>query len=107
GIEKCQFAKPRCKTLKFELRRDCENYRVREKRNQCASALFVFDLANNSEFVGRFALGESHVVDLAVARYFHLEPFRKRVRAFRAYSVQAAGIFIGALSKFSAGVQIC
>ena len=107
GIEKRQFAQPRCETLEFELCRDCENRRIRKERNQCASGLFVFDLADNAEFVRRLALGESHVIDLAVARYFYLEPFRKRVRAFRAYAVETARIFVGTLSKFSASVQIC
>src|SRR4029077_18065159 len=107
GIEKRQFAQPRCETFEFELRRDGENRRVGKKRNQCASCLFVFDLSDDSEFVRRLALGESHMIDLAVARYFHLEPYRKRVRAFRAYAVETAGIFVGALSKFSASVQIC
>ena len=46
------------------------------------------------------------MIDLAVARHFHLEPFRKRVDAFRADAVQAAGIFVGALPEFAAGVQI-
>src|SRR5207253_1107197 len=39
--------------------------------------------------------------------YFCFEPFRKRVRTFCAHAMQAAGIFVSALSKFSAGVQIC
>ena len=107
GIKKCQFAQPRCETLEFKLRRNCENRRVRKEGNQCTGGLFVFDLTDNCEFVGCLALGESHVIDLAVTRDFRLEPFRERVRAFSAYAVQAAGIFVGALSKFSAGVQIC
>ena len=45
-------------------------------------------------------------MDLAVARNFHLEPVGKRVDAFRADAVQTAGIFVGALAEFSAGVQI-
>ena len=47
------------------------------------------------------------MIDFAVARYLYLEPFREGVRAFRAHTVQAAGILVGALSKLSAGVQIC
>jgi hypothetical protein len=67
GIEKRQFAQPRCETLEFEFRRYRENRRVRKKRNQCAGGLFVFDLTDDSEFVRRLALGKSHVIDLAVA----------------------------------------
>src|SRR4029077_8578908 len=55
GIEKRQFAQPRCETLKFELRRDGENRWVRQKRDQCAGGLFVFDLADDSQFVRRLA----------------------------------------------------
>src|SRR4029453_4181192 len=106
GIEKCKFAQTRRETLELKLCRDCEDCRIWKKRNEGSSSLFVFDLADNREFVRRFALGESHVIDLAITRHFHLEPFRKRIRALRAYSVQAARIFVGALSKFSASVQI-
>src|SRR6266496_6699248 len=56
GIEKRQFAQPRCETLEFELRRDGENRRVRKKRDQCAGGLFVFDFADDSQFVCRLAL---------------------------------------------------
>ena len=46
------------------------------------------------------------MVDLAIARNFHLEPLRERVGALRTHAVETAGIFVGALSEFSAGVQV-
>ncbi len=49
---------------------------------------------------------ERHVIDLAVARDFHLEPIRKRVHALGADAVQAAGKFVRALPEFSARVQV-
>src|SRR6266536_4164061 len=97
-IKKCQFAQTRCETLELKLGRNCEDCRIGKERDERPRSLFVFDFADDGEFVRRFALGESHVIDLAVARYFHLEPFRKSIRAFRTYAVQAARIFVGALS---------
>ena len=49
---------------------------------------------------------EGHVVNLAVARDFGLEPVGKRVHALRADAVEAAGVFVGALAEFAAGVEI-
>ena len=105
-IEERQLAQAGCQALELELGRDGEDRRVGQKRDQRAGCFFAFDFADDRKLVSRFALGESHVIDFAVARYFHLEPFGKRVRAFRADAVQAAGIFVSALSKFSAGMQI-
>ena len=58
------------------------------------------------ELLGRLAALEGHVINLAVARDFDLEPIGKRVDAFRADAVQTAGIFVSALAEFSARVQI-
>ena len=58
------------------------------------------------ELLRRLAALEGHVINLAVARDFDLEPIGKRVDAFRADAVQTAGIFVGALAEFSARVQI-
>ena len=74
---------------------------------ECAGVLLVFDFADDAELFGRFAALERHVINLAIARDFDLEPIGERVGAFRADAVQAAGIFVGALAEFSAGVQIC
>src|SRR6266404_7203550 len=106
-IQKRQLAQSRSQTFELKLGRDCENRRIWQESDECASSLLVFDLADDSEFVGRFPFGERHVIDLAVTRDLRFEPFRERVRAFRAYAMQAAGIFVCALSKFSASVQIC
>ena len=45
-------------------------------------------------------------MNFAIASNFHFEPFRKCIRAFCADTVQTAGIFVGALTEFAAGVQI-
>src|SRR5436189_4558104 len=74
-IEKCQFAQTRSQAFELKLGRDCENRRIWQKSNECAGSPLVFDLANDSEFVGRFPFGERHVIDLAVTRYFGFEPF--------------------------------
>src|SRR6266480_3133974 len=82
GVKKRQFAQPRREPLKLKLRRDREDRRIWQKRDEGSGGLFVFDFADDGQFVGRFAYGESHVIDLAIAGYFHFEPFRKCVRAF-------------------------
>src|SRR5262245_33487959 len=79
GIEECQLAQTRCQALELKLSRNCEDRRVRQKRDERAGTLLVFDLADYGEFVGRFPFGESHMIDLAVARYLGLEPFGERV----------------------------
>ena len=106
-IKECQFAQAGCESFKFELGRDGEDRRIRQERNQRPGGFFAFDFTDDRELVGRFALGESHVINFAVARDLCLEPFRQCVRAFCAHAMQTAGIFVSALSKFSAGVQIC
>jgi len=45
------------------------------------------------------------VIDLLVARDFHLEPFAHRVDAFRTDAVRAAGKLVAALPVFAAGMQ--
>ena len=106
GIEKRQLAQARRQPLKLKLRRDGENRRIGQERNQCAGDLLILEFADNGELVRRFAFGEGHVIDLAVARDFHLKPFRKCVGALRADAVQSARILVCALSEFSAGMQI-
>ena len=106
GFRNASSRNRRGQTLEFKFRRDREDRRVGQKRDQRAGIFLVFDLADDLELLGRFAALEGHVINLAVARDFHLEPIGKRVDAFRADAVQAAGIFVGALAEFSARVQI-
>src|SRR5438045_4394688 len=97
GIKECQLAKSRSQALKFKFRCDREDRRIGEKRDQGTGRLLAFDFTDDFEFLRRLTLGEGHVINLAVARDLHFEPFRKRVGAFRADAVKAAGIFISAL----------
>src|SRR5260370_27862682 len=106
-IEKCQFAQTCSKTFELKLGRDCKNCRIWQESDERPGSLLVFDLADDGEFVGRFPFGEGHVIDLSVTRDLRFEPFRKRVCAFRAHAMQASGIFVSALPKFSAGTHIC
>ena len=106
GIQESQLAQSRGQSLEFKFGRDREDRRVGQKRDQRAGILFVFDLADDAEFFGRFAALEGHVINLAVARDFDLEPVGERVDAFGADAVQAAGIFVGALAELAARVQI-
>ena len=82
---------------------DGENRRVGLEGDQRPGAL---GLADDFELLRRLAARELHRIDLAVARDLHLEPFGKRVDALGADAVQAAGIFVGALAEFAAGVQV-
>ena len=49
---------------------------------------------------------EGNHVNMAVTCDLRFEPFRKRVHAFRAYSMKSAREFISTLTEFSARVQI-
>src|SRR5437764_5559779 len=89
GIQKCQLAQSRGQSLEFKFRRDGEDGRVGQKRDQRPGIFFVFDLADNAEFFGGFAALERHVVNLALARDFDLEPIRERVGAFGADAVRS------------------
>src|SRR5216117_4045222 len=64
GIKKCQLAQPRSETFELKLDRNCKNGRIRQERDKRTGSLLVFYLADDSEFVGRFPFGESHVIDL-------------------------------------------
>ena len=59
GIEKRQFAQPGCQTLELELGRDREDRRIGKERDQRAGCLFVFDFADDAEFVRRLALART------------------------------------------------
>src|SRR5436189_6308316 len=73
-IEKCQLAQTRSQALELKLGRNCKNRRIWQKSDECACGLFVFDLADDSEFVGRCAFAGCRVLDLAVPRYRAIEP---------------------------------
>jgi hypothetical protein len=45
-------------------------------------------------------------VDLAIAGDFRFEPFAEGVDAFGSDAVEAAGVFVGALAEFAAGVEV-
>src|SRR5690242_10437192 len=64
GIEKRQFTQACRQSFELKLGRDGENRRIRQEGDECARRLLVLDLSNDCEFVGRFAFGKSHVVDL-------------------------------------------
>ena len=106
GIEKRQFAQPVGQALEFKFRRDGEDRRIGEERDQRPGNLLVFQFADDFELLRGFPALEAHVIDLSVARDLDLEPIGKRVDALCADAVQATGVFVGALPKFSAGVQI-
>src|SRR5262249_58231509 len=50
-IKERQLAEARCQPFEFELARDRENRRVRQKRNECACGLFVVDLSDDRTFL--------------------------------------------------------
>ena len=54
----------------------------------------------------RLAALEFHRINFFVARDLDAEPFGERVDAFRADTVQTAGIFVSALAEFSARMEI-
>ncbi len=105
-IEECELAQTAGEALELKLRRDRENRRVGQESDERAGRLLVFQLADDAQFLGRFPALESHVVNLAVAGDLHLEPIGERVDALRADAVQTAGVFIGALPEFAAGMEI-
>ena len=105
-IQEGQLAQTAGQALEFEFGGDGEDRRVRQESDEGAAVLLVFDFADDAEFVGRLSPGESHVMDLAVARDFDLEPIGEGVGALGSDTMQASGIFVGALPEFSAGVQV-
>src|SRR5687767_4666360 len=66
----------------------------------------MLGFADHLQSVRRDPARKAHMMHLAIARDFHLEPLRKRIHALRPDAVQTAGIFIGTLPEFSARVQI-
>ena len=66
----------------------------------------LFGFADDLEFLRGDAALEGHVIDLVVARDFDLEPVGKCVDAFGADAVEAAGILVGALAEFAAGMEV-
>ena len=103
GIQESQFTQAVGQDVKFELRREGENGRVRLECNQGAG---VFRFADDLKFSHRHAACEFHIINHAVARHFHLEPVRKRVDTFGTHTVQTTGIFVGTLSELAACVKV-
>jgi len=52
GIKKCQLAQPRSEAFELKLGCDCKNGRIRQESDKRTGGLLVFDLADDSEFVG-------------------------------------------------------
>ena len=105
AVEEGQFPHAGAEALEDEFGRG-ENLAVRQKRDLRSGLLFVLQLAENFELLGRLALGEGHEVDLAVAVDLGLEPLGERVDAFRADAVETAAEFVSALAEFAAGVEV-
>ena len=106
GIEKGQLAQSRRQSLELKFSSEGENRRVRQKSNECAGVLFVFDFADDAEFLSGFTALESHVINLGFTSDFHLKPVTQRIDAFRTHPMQAARILVRALTELSARVQI-
>src|SRR6185437_15891097 len=66
GIEKSQLAQSCRQPLELELNRESENRRVRQKSNERAGVLFVFDFTDDAELLGGFTALESHVINLGL-----------------------------------------
>ena len=66
----------------------------------------LLGFADDLQLLRGHAALERHVINLVVARNLDLEPIGKGVDALGADAVQAAGILVGALAEFAAGVQI-
>ena len=106
GVEEGEFAEAGGELGEFKLGGDREDRRVGEEGDEGAGLLFVFDLADDIELLRGHAALEGHVVDLAVALDLDLEPIAERIDALRAYAVEAARVFVGALAEFAAGVEV-
>src|SRR5438874_9708978 len=78
GIEERQFAQPGRESLEFKLGRDRENRWIGRKRDQRSGGAFVFDFADDLQFLRRLTASKGHVINLAIARHFHFEPIGKR-----------------------------
>ena len=69
------------------------------------AGVFAVHFSQRAQLGDFLAVGEGHHVFLAVAPHLDLEAFRKRVHHRHADAVQAAGIGVIFVRKFSAGVQ--
>src|SRR3712207_6178263 len=103
GIKERELAQTAGQALELKLRRDREDRRVGQEGNERAGLLLVLELADDIELLRGFPALEAHVVDLAVARDFHLEPIGERIDALRAHAMETARVFVGALTELAAG----
>ena len=105
AIEESQLTHARPEALEDKFRGG-ENLGIRQERDLRPGLLFIFQLAQDGEFLRRFALGERHKVNLAVSVNLGFEPFGEGVDALGADAVKTAAEFVGALTEFAAGVEV-
>ena len=65
-----------------------------------------FRVADDSDFLRGFALGETHLIDFSTAPNLGFEPFGDGVDAFGADAVEAAGDLIRTFAELTASVKI-
>ena len=102
-VEESQFPETIGQDLELELGGDRENGGVRLESDQGPGAV---RLADDLELLRRLPSLKSHVVNIPVPGYFHLEPIRKSVNTLGSHPVQPARIFVCALAKLAARVQV-
>ena len=102
-IQERQFPQAGGQQVELKLLRDGEDLGIRFKHHIGAG---VIGFANDFQIAGGFAPLKFHCVHFAVTTDLHLEPFRQSVHTLGAYAVETAGIFVGALSEFTASMEI-
>ena len=105
GVEEGEFAQAGGEAIEFEFDRIDKDRRIGEE-GDCGAGFFRVDLTDDMELLGGFATLEGDAVDLAVAHDVGAEPIGECVDAFGADAVEAAGVFVSALSKLAAGVEV-
>ncbi len=103
GIKKSELTQALGENIILELARGLKDLRVGLEGDLGTGLLRI---ADNRHLLRRFALGKTHLVDLAVPAHFGDEPFRDGVDALGADTVQTAGDLVGALAELTAGVKI-
>ena len=103
GVEEGEFAQALGDDFVLELAGGFENFDVGLERDFRTG---FFGVADDGDFLRGFALGETHLVNLATAPNLGFEPFGDGVDAFRADAVEAAGDLVGAFAELTASVKI-